>query len=161
MKKYKGFTLIELLVVVAIIGILATIVISLLSNARDKSNDASVKNIFAQMRTQVALDYTDNFNTVCDPETITGDMWREAASKPSNSEVGGVWCYDNNGSFRQDNGNMTGPHSHPNGADSNGHVWAMQARLSNGTWICLDQAGTITIDETRQTNNISPLDKTC
>jgi prepilin-type N-terminal cleavage/methylation domain-containing protein len=59
-QKSKGFTLIELLVVVAIIGVLATIVLSSLSDARARSRDAKR---LADIRTiQAALEvyYVDN-----------------------------------------------------------------------------------------------------
>ena len=59
MKKNKGFTLIELLVVIAIIGILASIVLASLSNARDKGKDASVKSQLSSMRAQAELYFTE------------------------------------------------------------------------------------------------------
>ena len=56
----KGFTLIELLVVVAIVGILATVIISSLGNARDKSRNAKVLQIVRQMHTALEMYYLDN-----------------------------------------------------------------------------------------------------
>jgi len=48
MKKNKGFTLIELLVVIAIIGILSSVVLASLNDARGKAKEASFKAEAAQ-----------------------------------------------------------------------------------------------------------------
>jgi type II secretion system protein G len=59
-QKSKGFTLIELLVVVAIIGVLATIVLSSLSNARAQARDARRISEMKNLETALEMYYLDN-----------------------------------------------------------------------------------------------------
>jgi len=59
MNSKKAFTLIELLVVIAIIGILATVSIISLSNARAKSRDAKRVGDMKQIQTALELFFND------------------------------------------------------------------------------------------------------
>lgn len=72
MKKNLGFTLIELLIVVAIIGILASVVLSSLNTARTKAIDVTIKSNLANARAEGQIFYdigntffTDDTNNVC------------------------------------------------------------------------------------------------
>lgn len=56
----KGFTLIELLVVIAIIGLLSTLAVVSLNNARAKSRDAKRVSDIKQVQTALELFYNDN-----------------------------------------------------------------------------------------------------
>ena len=58
--KKKGFTLIELLVVVAIIGVLATVVLGALGDARAKARDAKRQSDIKTIQNALELYYTDN-----------------------------------------------------------------------------------------------------
>lgn len=60
MDKKKGFTLIELLVVVAIIGVLASIVLSSLGQSRLAANDAKRVSLFRNIETALELYYLDH-----------------------------------------------------------------------------------------------------
>ena len=57
--KNKGFTLIELLVVIAIIGLLSTLAVIALSNARQKSRDSRRVSDIKQIQSALELFYND------------------------------------------------------------------------------------------------------
>jgi len=59
--KNKGFTLIELLVVISIIGLLSTVVLASLKDARDKAKMRKFENELIQLKTAIQL-YRENYN---------------------------------------------------------------------------------------------------
>ena len=67
----EGFTLIELLVVIAIIGILASIVLVSLNDARNRGYDAEIKSELAQIRNSVEMHY-DDAGGIYSPVTLAG-----------------------------------------------------------------------------------------
>ena len=79
LRSKKGFTLIELLIVVVIIGILATILISRFSGAKEAAYVASINSVAQQLK-QAVMAYnslqTDGnvANTIAEVQTIAEDL---------------------------------------------------------------------------------------
>lgn len=77
MKSSRGFTLIELLVVIAIIGILSSVVLASLSNARSQGQDAAVKGTMSQFGAQAELYYSGSSTYVgffTAPSSVNGGL---------------------------------------------------------------------------------------
>lgn len=121
----KGFTLIELLVVIAIIGMLSSVIMSSLNNARAKSANAAVKANLNNLRAQAEIYYDGNSSTytnICTNANIVkgADAASQAGANNTTSDVcnstatayaisaplkvaegtSNYWCIDNTGTAR-------------------------------------------------------------
>ena len=83
MQKLRGFTLVELLVVIAIIGILSSIVMVSLGNAKQKARDSKRIADTKSIQLALALYYNDNLMY---PKNIYASS---AGAAPSNGLAGG------------------------------------------------------------------------
>jgi prepilin-type N-terminal cleavage/methylation domain-containing protein len=144
----KGFTLIELLVVVAIIGILATVVLSSLGTARDRAKDASVKATLSQMRAQAELQYDGDYSNVCDPTSKSGIMFRDAVATSSYVYQSNIYaiCVNQGEAYNSTNGGVSYSRRSTNASDQNGTLWAAVVPLSTGEYFCVDSNGTAKIN---------------
>lgn len=82
-KTDKGFTLIELLVVIAIIGILATVSVISLNNARAKSRDAKRAGNIKQIQTALELYFNDNGHYPSANEWSSGKIFSTSSAGTS------------------------------------------------------------------------------
>ena len=109
MKKQQGFTLIELLVVIAIIGLLSTLAVVALNNARMKSRDAKRISDVKQVQTALELYYNDagiyptNGEIAAGDPIITGGVTYMAAvpSNPTPKTDGATACPDSDYTYVQ------------------------------------------------------------
>jgi prepilin-type N-terminal cleavage/methylation domain-containing protein len=145
--KEAGFTLIELLVVIAIIGILSTVVLASLSNAKAKGRDAAVKEALSGIPNLMALNLSQygTYLQLMD----SGRTWITSVSD-CNSRFSGDYmdqarkiCVNiyNNASSPKDTSSNNKILIY-NGVDSdssNSYSWA--ASLSNGKWLCVGSSG--------------------
>jgi prepilin-type N-terminal cleavage/methylation domain-containing protein len=84
MRKNKGFTLIELLVVISIIGLLSTIVLASLQQARSKGRNSSRRQTLVSMRTALELYYSAN-----NAYPLTNGLWY--SSEPGEATYNASW----------------------------------------------------------------------
>lgn len=91
MKKYltssKGFTLIELLVVVSVVGVISTTVVSSLSEARNRSEDAGRFAEIKAIQNALEMYYLDNGAY---PDRTSGTVSYWVSTCPNNN-YGGNW----------------------------------------------------------------------
>jgi len=117
-RSHSGFTLIELLVVVAIIGILSTIVLAALGNARSRARDASIQASMSQIRAQAEI---------------------FATSTPAGNYVG--MCGDPGITALQAGIDTQNPGT-PFNCNENGDTYTVETQLSDdSTWFCVDSNG--------------------
>lgn len=145
MKKQSGFTLIELLVVIAIIGILSTVILAGLNNARFKSNDAKIKSQLTSMRSALQLYYADNGDYGI---AVSGS---ESAGSGSTTRIGtgcgsGVFVYNSSGN---DISRFSLASNYPANASaagkctSTGNDYTVSVKLNSAnTYWCIDSSGT-------------------
>ena len=94
----KGFTLIELLVVIAIIGMLSSVVLSSLNNARKKARDARRLGDLKQLQAALELYYSDNTaypesTTQASVVTALDDLAPAYIASVPNDPLGGSYNY--------------------------------------------------------------------
>lgn len=82
----KGFTLLEFLIVVALIGILATLTVLAMRSARRETRDAERVSTASQLRTSLALGFTELANY---PKQEEGDLRLGGSGARFLCDVGG------------------------------------------------------------------------
>jgi prepilin-type N-terminal cleavage/methylation domain-containing protein len=82
MKKDKGFSLVELLIVITIIGILSTIILNSVSNARARAYDSKIKQQLSSFRTAAEIYFSNQFPNSYGPASAvcTVGMFNDVSS---------------------------------------------------------------------------------
>src|SRR3990167_6894036 len=138
--KSKGFTLIELLVVIAIIGILASLVLVALGNARDKAQDARVKSDIAQLRTLAEVIYDSNDAAY---ENSLGTIGVETCFQtPTQAECANSAATSTNvDTLIKDIDTANGATYGLPTAEATASAFCVEAQLNDALFVCADSTG--------------------
>ncbi len=116
-KSQAGFTLIELLVVIAIVGILSSVVLSSLNQAREKAKIATAKGQLQQIRSAIIMLQNDTGKSIRGCPTSGTGAGREFSLSDLQSGLTAVPTdFVNNGGCQwtaQDAANWRGPYIKP------------------------------------------------
>lgn len=102
-KEKNGFTLVELLLVTAIIGLLASIGLTILARYKDKARDAAIQIELTEVRNAAGMLYIEDpvtgFRNVCDGSTLsdTGSLGLIEDSIERNG--GRITCLDSDTAY--------------------------------------------------------------
>ncbi|MES2994566.1 MAG: type II secretion system protein [Patescibacteria group bacterium] len=155
-RNLRGFTVIELLMVVAIISLLVAVALTSTGIARDKANDAGIKQQISNMRPAAELYYSTNgsYREICNPAHITGKMFI-AAVRFAGPGASAAYCLSDISEYYylDSNGNIVvGPKA------AMPSRWAASVELRQGGYFCADYRGTAKVTSTM---TISPTDVDC
>ena len=136
----KGFTLIELLVVIAIIGVLSSIVLSSLNEARARGADTSIKNNLSNARAQAELYSETNgvngYSGVCSINNSPGGVKSIRTFVVAAGAAFGYTAVNADFLDGSKSGNTTTVTCH-----ASIDAWAAEAPLKTGGMWCVDSTG--------------------
>lgn len=71
LKNNRGFSLVELLIVITIVGMLATIILTNLSNSRERAYDSKIKQQLSSFRTSAEIYFTNQMPNGYGPVSVS------------------------------------------------------------------------------------------